>query len=72
MADLLSDLQGIVGTPHVITGEASRDFTHDATFLTHDLLCVVRPAATDEVARVVRACAAAGTPVVARGSGTSL
>lgn len=72
MADLLAELRGIVGEAHVVTGEAAQDFTHDATFLTHDLLCVVRPASTDEVARVVGASAAAGAPIVARGSGTSL
>src|SRR5437660_11360714 len=38
----------------------------------HDLLAVVRPAGTDEVAAAVAACAETGTPVVARGSGTSL
>jgi glycolate oxidase len=72
MADLLADLQQIVGTAHVVTGEKAQDFTHDATFLTHDLLCVVRPGNTDEVARVIRSCSVEGTPVVARGSGTSL
>lgn len=72
MADLLADLRGIVGAAHVVTGEAAQDFTHDATFLTHDLLCVVRPASTEEVSRVVEACAAGGAPIVARGSGTSL
>ncbi|MBO0707574.1 MAG: FAD-binding oxidoreductase, partial [Candidatus Dormibacteraeota bacterium] len=72
MADLLADLRGIVGAAHVVTGEAAQDFTHDATFLTHDLLCVVRPASSEEVSRVVDACAAGGAPIVARGSGTSL
>lgn len=72
MADLVAELQDIVGSRHVLAGEAAGDFTHDATFLTHEALCVVRPADTDEVARVVEACAAAGAPIVARGSGTSL
>lgn len=72
MAELLAELRGIVGSEHVLTGEGARDFTHDATFLTHDLLGVARPGSTEEVAGAVRACAAAGAPIVARGSGTSL
>jgi len=35
-------------------------------------LCVVLPASTEEVARVLKTCHAAGVPVVPRGSGTSL
>ncbi len=72
MADLLADLRGIVGPAHVVTGEAAQEFTHDATFLTHDLLCVVRPETTEEVSLLVKACAGAAAPIVARGSGTSL
>ena len=34
-------------------------------------LCVVRPAFTEEVARVVQACAAAQTPIVPQGGNTS-
>ena len=56
----------------MLTGEAAREFTHDATFMEHDLLAVVRPASTEEVAAVVAACADTCTPVVARGAGTSL
>ena len=33
--------------------------------------CVVRPGTTAEVAAVVRACAAAGTPIVPQGGNTS-
>jgi glycolate oxidase len=72
MRDLVADLQGIVGEANVATGDAAADFTHDATFLEHDLLAVVRPAQTEEVAAVVRLCAETGTPIVARGAGTSL
>jgi glycolate oxidase len=35
-------------------------------------LAVVRPRSTDEVVAVVEVCAASGTPIVARGSGTGL
>jgi glycolate oxidase len=72
MTDLVARMQEIVGEPNVTTGDAAVDFTHDATFLEHDLLAVVRPAETEEVAAVVRACAETGTPIVARGAGTSL
>jgi glycolate oxidase len=69
---LVQRLIAIAGRAHVLTGEAAEECTHDATFMEHALLAVVRPAGTDEVAAVVRACAEAGTPVVARGAGTSL
>src|SRR5436309_550611 len=72
MSDLVARLRDIVGAANVVTGDAAVDFTHDATFLEHDLLAVVRPAGTEEVAAVVRACAETRTPVVARGGGTSL
>jgi glycolate oxidase len=72
VTDLPERLAELVGPAHVVRGEAAEDFTHDATFLEHGLLAVVRPAGTQEVAAVVQACAEAGTPVVARGSGTSL
>ena len=72
MSALLDRLREIAGDAHVLTGAAAEEFTHDATFMAHDLLAVVRPAGTDEVAAAVAACAEASTPVVARGSGTSL
>jgi glycolate oxidase len=72
LTDLPARLEAIVGPSHVLTGPAAQDFTHDATFMEHALLAAVRPASTDEVAAVVRACAEAGAPVVARGAGTSL
>lgn len=72
MTDLSTRLEEIVGPAHVLRGGAAEDFTHDATFMQHALLAVVRPASTEEVAALVIACAETGTPVVARGSGTSL
>jgi glycolate oxidase len=72
LSALLQRLREIAGPGPVLTGEAAEEFTHDATFMQHELLAVVRPADTEEVAAVVAACAASGTPVVARGSGTSL
>jgi len=72
LTDLVERLAAIVGAGHVLAGEAAAEFTHDATFMEHGLLAVVRPAGTEEAAAVVRACAETGTAVVARGSGTSL
>jgi glycolate dehydrogenase FAD-linked subunit len=72
VAELLDQLREIVGPAHVLAGEAVAEYAHDATFMEHSLLAAVQPADTEEVARVVRACAAARTPIVARGSGTSL
>jgi glycolate oxidase len=72
LTELLDLLREIAGPGHVLTGAAAEEFTHDATFMEHDLLAVVRPEDTDQVSAVVAACAEASTPVVARGSGTSL
>jgi glycolate dehydrogenase FAD-linked subunit len=72
LTDLPARLAAIVGSEHVLAGDAAEDFTHDATFMEAGLLAVVRPAGTEQVAAVVRACAETGTAVVARGSGTSL
>jgi len=69
---LVGRLRSIVGADHVLAGEAAEEFTHDATFMAHTLLAVVRPADTGQVAQVVGACADSGTAVVARGAGTSL
>jgi len=70
--DLLERLTTAVGESNVVVGERAEEFTHDATFMEHALLAVVRPGSTEEVAAVVTACHETRTPVVARGSGTSL
>ena len=70
--ELILRLGEVVGPAHVLSGDAAHDFTHDATFMEHAMLAVVRPADTEQVAAVVRLCAETGTPVVARGAGTSL
>jgi len=70
--DLLERLIAVVGEAHVVVGEDAEEFTHDATFMEHPLLAVVRPGSTEEVAAVVGVCHETNTPVVARGSGTSL
>jgi len=48
------------------------EYGHDATFMEAPATCAVRPADTEQVAAVVRECAARKVPVVARGGGTSL
>jgi glycolate oxidase len=70
--DLVERLTAVVGEANVVVGERAEEFTHDATFMEHAMLAVVRPANTEEVAAVVVACHETRTPVVARGSGTSL
>src|SRR5207249_2896026 len=72
VVDLLERLAAAVGEAHVVVGEDAEEFTHDATFMEHPMLAVVRPGSTEEVAAVVRVCHETHTPVVARGSGTSL
>ena len=72
--ELVEDLAAAVGVSHVITDpdlmaqyvtDWSRRFTGRA-------VAVVRPGSVDEVAAVVRACAAAGVPIVPQGGNTGL
>ena len=71
---LVVALAGIVGVEHVLTADVDT-----APYLTDwrgrykgAARCVVRPGCTAEVAAVVRACAAAGAPIVPQGGNTSL
>lgn len=74
MRTLIDTLCGIVGATQVLTGE------DDCAAFEEDwrgryrgrALCVVRPASTEEVAAVVRACMEAGVPMVPQGGNTSL
>src|ERR1700760_3873148 len=64
-------------TPAVTLAAAMRAICGPADVLTDPLElrtyeCVVLPESAEEVAAVVRTCAAAGVPFVARGSGTGL
>ena len=74
MSDLVATLQGLVGATNVLT-----DAADTAPYLTDwrkryrgQARAVVRPASTEEVAAVVRACAAAGVPMVPQGGNTGL
>ena len=71
---LIVALAGIVGAQYLLSADADT-----APYLTDwrgrykgAARCVVRPGSTVEVAAVVRACAAAGAPIVPQGGNTSL
>jgi FAD/FMN-containing dehydrogenase len=72
--ELLDELRGIVGSGHVLVGADVRaGYEVDWTGRFRGTSpAVVRPGGTDEVARVVEACARAGTAVVPQGGNTGL
>ena len=73
MTALLDALRGIVGAPNVLHDTDLSAWEQDwRKRVRGKALAVVRPASTDEVAAVVRACAAAGTPIVPQGGNTGL
>ncbi|MHA6345633.1 FAD-binding oxidoreductase [Roseivivax sp. CAU 1761] len=73
MSDLRDTLRGIVGAAHVLTGDDMAGYATDwRRSVTGRPLAVVRPASTEEVAAVVRACAAAGAGIVPQGGNTGL
>jgi FAD/FMN-containing dehydrogenase len=70
---VLKQLQDIVGADQVLTGEAMTPYVVDwRGRYRGQALAVVRPASTQEVAAVVKVCAATKTPVVPSGGNTSL
>jgi glycolate oxidase len=74
-AALPADFFGDLPADRVLTDpQVMASFVHDeAEWAEHGTpVAVVRPRTTAEVAAVVRACAAAGRPVVTRGAGTGL
>jgi glycolate oxidase len=74
-SSLVDELREALGAARVASGdEINDDDCHDESLHPRAVrpTCVVRPRSTDEVVAVVRACAARGTPIVARGSGTGL
>ena len=73
MTDLLPQLRALVGDAHVLTeGDLSAWEMDWRKRSRGKALAVVRPGSTEEVAAVVRACAAAGTPIVPQGGNTGL
>ncbi len=72
-AALLAALRACVGEPQVLTqGDLSAYELDWRKRWRGKALAVVRPGSTDEVAAVVRACAAHGTAIVAQGGNTGL
>ena len=70
----LAALRAAVGDEHVLVDPAlTASYESDWTGrFSGRAGCVVRPRSTEEVAAVVRACAAAGTPLVVQGGNTGL
>ena len=70
---LLAELRAIVGDAAVLTGGDLSAWEVDWRKRSRGrALAVVRPASTDEVAAVVKACAAHATPIVTQGGNTGL
>lgn len=73
MNDLIPRLQAAVGAGNVLTEGDLSAWEMDWRKRTRGkALAVVRPGNTEEVAAVVRLCAAAGTPIVPQGGNTGL
>ncbi|MBE7369891.1 FAD-binding oxidoreductase [Ramlibacter pallidus] len=73
MNPLLSALRAAVGAANVLTEGDLSAYELDWRRRSHGkALAVVRPGTTEEVAAVVRACAAAGTPIVPQGGNTGM
>ena len=71
--DLLQELRGAVGAAHVLTTGDLSAWEQDWRKREHGkALAVVRPATTEEVALVVKACAAAGVSIVPQGGNTGM
>ena len=70
---LLDQLRRLVGDAHVLTDGDLSPWEQDWRKRSRGkALAVVRPGCTDEVAAVVKACAAAGTAIVPQGGNTGL
>ncbi|MCB1974332.1 MAG: FAD-binding protein, partial [Burkholderiaceae bacterium] len=73
MQTLIETLRLAVGDAHVLTEGDLSAWEQDWRRRVHGkALAVVRPANTQEVAAVVKACAAAGAPIVPQGGNTGL
>jgi FAD/FMN-containing dehydrogenase len=73
MNELISQLRAAVGAANVLTGGDLSAYEMDWRQRARGkALAVVRPGSTEEVAAVVRACAASGTPIVPQGGNTGM
>lgn len=69
----LNELQAIVGADHVLTGDVAASYLTDwRGRYTGEALAVVRPANTEQVAALVRWCAAKRIAIVPQGGNTGL
>jgi len=70
---LWATLQALLGADHVQSSEDAAPYLTDkqGRYVGH-VLAAVRPGTTEEVAAVVRACAAQNTPIVVQGGNTGL
>jgi FAD/FMN-containing dehydrogenase len=72
-ASIGAELAGIVGSQHVLTGDATAGFAVDWTGrFQGQAAAVVRPADTEQVAAVLACCTRAGLAVVPQGGNTGL
>lgn len=70
---LFSTLQGLLGARHVQRGEEAAPYLTDKQGrYVGRVIAAVHPGSTEEVAAVVRACAATATPLVVQGGNTGL
>ncbi len=70
---VLKQLQDIVGAEQVLTGEEMTPYLVDwRGRYRGQALAVLRPASTEEVAAIVKVCAASKTPIVPSGGNTSM
>ncbi len=73
MADLIEQLETIVGRGHVLSAEqVSQRATHFWDPSPMQALALVRPASTDEVSQILKICSAHRQPVVTHGGVTGL
>lgn len=69
----LDQLVELLGSAHVLTGTDAASYVEDwRGRYRGQALAVVRPGSTEEVAQVVRWCAASGVPIVPQGGNTGL
>lgn len=72
VANLLADLEAIVGSTHLLTGQTEREFYSMDVYNQGQVpLAVVRPGSVEELQAVVRGATSAGVAVVPRGGGAS-
>ena len=72
MQELINQLRSVAGDAHVITDDFAPYANDWRKKYFGKPLAVVKPSSTEEVAAIVKLCAAAGTPIVPQGGNTGL